>query len=98
MHERAYDLRMDVEWDSAKALSNLRKHGVDFADAVSALEDEGALTRPDPDARDEERFVSLGMDAEGRVLVTVFSMRAETVRLISARKASPGERRRYGAD
>jgi uncharacterized DUF497 family protein len=38
------------------------------------------------------------MDAEGRVLVTVFSMRAETVRVISARKASPGERRRYGAD
>jgi uncharacterized DUF497 family protein len=67
-------------------------------DAVSALEDEGALTRPDPDARDEQRFVSLGMDAEGRVLVTVFSMRAETVRVISARKASPGERRRYGAD
>lgn len=65
---------MDVEWDAAKAASNLRKHGVDFADAVSALEDERVLTRPDPDARDEERFVSLGMDAEGRVLVTVFTL------------------------
>jgi len=89
---------MDVEWDAAKAASNLRKHGADFADAVSALEDERALTRPDPDARDEERFVSLGMDAEGRVLVTVFTLRTSSVRLISSRKASPGERRRYGAD
>jgi len=89
---------MDVEWDAAKTTLNLRKHGVDFADAVSALEDDRALTRPDPDARDEERFVSLGMDAEGRVLVTVFALRTGSVRLISSRKASPGERRRYGAD
>jgi uncharacterized DUF497 family protein len=56
---------MDVEWDPEKAASNLLKHGVDFADAVTALEDEAALTRADPDAPGEDRFVSLGMDAQG---------------------------------
>lgn len=56
---------MDIEWEPEKAASDLFKHGVDFADAVTALEDEQALTRSDPDAQDEERFVSLGMDAQG---------------------------------
>ena len=50
---------MDVEWDPEKAASNLLKHGVDFADAVTALEDEGAFTQSDPDAQGEERFVSI---------------------------------------
>ena len=89
---------MDVEWDPEKAASNLLKHGVDFADAVTALEDEAALTRADPDAQGEDRFVSLGMDAQGRILVTVFSHRSDSVRVISSRKASPAERRLYGED
>lgn len=89
---------MDIEWDPEKAESNLLKHGVDFADAATALWDEEALTRSDPDAQGEERFVSLGMDAQGRVLVTVFSLRADKTRLISSRKASPAERRLYGGD
>lgn len=89
---------MDIEWDPDKAASNLLKHGVDFADAVTALEDEAALTQSDPDAQGEERFVSLGMDAQGRVLVTVFSNRADSVRVISSRKASRAERRLYGGD
>ena len=71
---------------------------MDFADAVTALEDEQALTRSDPDVQDEERFVSLGMDAQGRVLVTVFSLRVDETRVISSRKASPAERRLYGDD
>jgi len=68
---------------------------VDFADAVIALEDELALTLPDPDAEGEDRFVSLGMDAEGRLLVTVLVYRYDRVRIISSRPASRGERRRY---
>ena len=59
---------MHIEWDTAKAASNLRKHGVNFADAVSALEDELALTLPDPDTPGEARYVSLGMDALGWML------------------------------
>ncbi len=82
-------------WDPEKAAANLRKHGVDFADAATALADEVALTIPD-DAESEERFVTLGMDALGRVLVVVYTWRGEDVRLISARRATARERRRYG--
>ena len=83
------------EWDPRKAVANLTKHGVDFADAALSLEDTRALTAPDPDAVDEERFVTIGMDPHGRVLVTVYAYADENRRLISARKASPGERRHY---
>ena len=68
---------------------------VDFADATTALEDELALTSHDPDAVGEDRFVSLGRDAQGRLLVTIFTHRSDHIRIISSRKASPGERRCY---
>jgi uncharacterized DUF497 family protein len=83
-----------VEWDSEKALSNVRKHGIDFADAVSALEDNLAVTIPD-NLSDEERFVTVGMDVFDRILVVVYARRGERVRIISARKATPQERRTY---
>jgi uncharacterized DUF497 family protein len=83
------------EWDPAKAASNLKKHKVDFADAALALEDPNALTVTDPDASGEERFVCLAADPEGRLLVTVYAHRANKVRIISSRKASRSERRRY---
>jgi uncharacterized protein len=86
---------MDYEWDSAKAKANAKKHGVDFADAAIALSDDSAVTIPDPDSEDEERFVSLGVDPNDRVLVTVFTPRGERIRIISSRKASKGERRQY---
>ena len=86
---------MDYEWDSAKARRNVAKHGVDFADAVLALSDEHAVTIRDPDSEDEDRLVSIGLDPNGRVLVTVFTHRGERIRIISSRKASKGERRQY---
>ena len=86
---------MDYEWDPAKAQANLRKHGVDFTDAVIALEDDLALTQPDPDSVNEERLISLGMDAIDRLLVTVFTYRSDRIRIISSRKAKRSERRRY---
>lgn len=86
---------MDFEWDPAKARANAAKHGVEFADAVIALADDSAITIPDPDSEDEERFVSLGMDPNGRILVTVFTHRRKRIRIISSRKASKGERRQY---
>ena len=86
---------MEFEWDSVKAASNRLKHGVDFADAALALEDEFALTQPDPDTEGEDRFVSLGLDPLGRLLVTVFTHRNDNIRIISSRLASRGERRRY---
>jgi len=53
------------EWDATKNLGNIAKHGVDFADAVAVFEDDLALTRPDPDARGEHRFLTLGVDPFG---------------------------------
>ena len=89
---------MDYEWDPEKSRANRLKHGVDFADAAIALEDDLALTLPDPDAEGEGRFVSLGRNAQGRLLVTVFAFRDDRVRIISSRPASRGERRRYADD
>ena len=83
------------DWDLAKAATNLRKHRVDFADAALSLEDPRALTIADPDAGGDERFICLGADPEGRVLVTVFALAGGRSRIISFRRASPGERRRY---
>ena len=83
-----------VQWDDDKASANLRKHGVDFADAATVLEDEAALTMPD-DHASEERSVTVGMDALGRVLVVVYTWRDDEPRLISARKADRTERRQY---
>lgn len=86
---------MPVGWDPRKASANLRKHGVHFADAVLVLEDERALTAEDEAVADEERWITLGMDGLGRVLVVVFTWRGKNVRLISARVATPGELRQY---
>ena len=86
---------MEYEWDPAKAKVNLRKHRVSFADASLALEDPRALTIADPDASGEQRFVSLGSDPAGCVLVTVFAPRGLRTRIISSRKASRAERRAY---
>jgi len=89
---------MDYEWDAAKAAANLRKHKVDFADAVLALEDPLASTVHDPDASGEERYVSMGADPTGRLLVTIFTRRKKRIRIISSRRASPTERRYYEED
>ena len=86
---------MGYEWDPAKARQNLRKHGVDFADAVPVLEDEAALTIRDPFSEQEQRWITLGMDALGRLLVVVYTWRGDRIRLISARPATPRERRQY---
>ncbi|MDP3311158.1 MAG: BrnT family toxin [Polaromonas sp.] len=88
---------MEFEFDPAKANANLRKHGVSFSHAEQALRDPLAVTIEDPDALGEQRFVSLGMDALGRVLVVVHTQREERTRVISARKASRGESEQYHA-
>ena len=85
---------MDYEWDPHKAKSNLRKHGIDFADATTVFSDEYALTIPDDDP-DEERFITIGMDALGRILVVVYTWRGERIRVISARKAESDECKQY---
>jgi hypothetical protein len=88
---------MDYEWNPHKARTNLAKHGVDFADAVTVLEDEKAITLED-DASDEERYITLGTDALGRILVVVYTWRGSTIRVISARKATALERQEYESE
>jgi len=90
-------MAFDVEFDPAKAKTNLRKHGISFAHAEQALRDPMALTMEDLDHQGEQRFLTLGMDALGRVLVVVHTPRDERTRLISARKASRGEALQYHA-
>lgn len=88
---------MQFEFDPVKARSNLHKHGVSFAHAEQALRDDQAVTIEDPDAMGEQRFLTLGMDALGRVLVVCHTQRDERTRLISARKASKNEAKNYHA-
>lgn len=85
---------MVYQWDRNKATSNLRKHGIDFADAVSVFSDDLAITITD-ERFEEERFVTVGMDAFGRILVVVYTLREDQIRLISARPATRRERRQY---
>lgn len=87
--------RMRFEWDSAKAATNLEKHGIAFPDAALALEDDLALTTRDASSEEEERQITLGRDPLGRLLVVVYTWRGEAIRLISARKATPRETRQY---
>ena len=82
------------QWDRNKALTNLNKHGIDFADAVSVFSDELALTIFD-DRFEEERFITIGMDILSRILVVVYTLRDDEIRLISARQATRNERRQY---
>ena len=65
------DIAVSYEWDAAKARANFAKHGVHFADAAVVLEDDFALTMRDPYSEEEERWVTMGKDALGRILVVV---------------------------
>ena len=86
---------MEFEWEPRKAAENLRKHGVDFADAVIALEDENALTIEDRD-HSEQRFKTLGLGPGLNVLFVVHAERDEDcIRIISARKADRSETEQY---
>jgi len=87
---------MRFEWDPKKARSNLRKHGVSFREAARALSDPMAATGDDPDhSLDECRYVTFGVSNRGRLLIVSHTEEGDTIRIISARRASKGERRIY---
>lgn len=85
---------MAYQWDRDKAIANIRKHEVDFADAVSVFSDDLAITIVD-ERFDEERFITIGVDALGRILVVVFTCRDDDIRIVSARKATRQEQTQY---
>jgi uncharacterized protein len=81
----------DFEWDETKARTNLRKHGVTFDEAVTVFLDPRAIDAPD--IEHEDRFVVIGRAVSSRVLFVVYVERRDRLRLVSARKATPAQRR-----
>ena len=86
---------MRVVWDTKKASANLRDHGIEFSHAATVLDDPMGITIEDR-RHAEQRFVTMGSDILGRLLVVVYTYSGENeIRLISARKTTPKERRIY---
>lgn len=90
-----YHALMDFEFDPKKAIANFQKHGVSFAEVEPVFHDGFALTREDRDASSEARFVTVGMDALGRLVTVCWTQRGDCIRLISARFATSTERKSY---
>ena len=88
---------MEFEWDAEKAKTNVDRHGVAFAEALSVFGDPLEVTVADPDhSVGEYRFLSVGMSSRGRVLVVSYVERTgDRIRIISARPASHRERSQY---
>ena len=87
---------MDFEWDPDKADANLSKHDVSFAEASTVFGDPLAVTFYDPDhSTDEERFLTIGMSINARVLIVSHTGRGDSIRIISARVATRTERKGY---
>jgi uncharacterized DUF497 family protein len=83
------------QYDPAKATSNLKKHGVSFADAEGVFYDPLAIHQVDPDSANEERFVAIGLGSAGAILVVIYTLRGEETRIISARHATRHEVKSY---
>ena len=87
---------MRFNWDLAKAEENLAKHGVSFEEASTVFRDPLSQTGRDPDhSVGEERFVIFGLSSSGRLMVVAHAEHNDTIRIISARLATPGERTIY---
>jgi uncharacterized DUF497 family protein len=87
---------MEFEWDSQKAKANLRKHRISFEEATLVFSDPFSFTYEDErHSHAERRYATLGVSNQGRILVVAHTMRREQIRIISAREATPRERRWY---
>jgi hypothetical protein len=89
-------MSFEFEWDPRKARGNLGKHKVSFEEAVSVFADPLSSTITDPlHSDDEDRFAMVGSSSQGRLIVVVFTERADRIRIISARRATARERNDY---
>ena len=87
---------MIFTWDARKNAANLRKHGIEFREAATVFYDPFSTTFPDDShSVEEQRFVTIGSSARVRILVIAHTEEGDTIRIISARRATPGERRFY---
>ncbi len=90
---------MKFEWDTEKARKNERKHGVSFQEALTVFQDALSLTYPDTNhSADEDRFLIIGLSSTGNVLVISHIFRNDSIRIISARKATKKERYFYESE
>jgi uncharacterized DUF497 family protein len=90
---------VEFEWDPEKEQANIQKHGVDFTEAATVFGDPLELTISDPDhSIGEYRFLSMGHSIRYRILVVSYTERESRIRIISARTASPKERRQYESE
>lgn len=90
---------MAIIWDMQKEKANRRQHGIRFAPAALVLDDLYAVTKIDHESDlGEERFVTIGRDPEGRILVVVYTYRGEDIGIISARRATPHECEQYRSE
>lgn len=90
------DIRFD--WNNEKNIANHKKHGISFEEAQTVFVDENALMIHDPDhSGDEDRFILLGLSASIRLMVVCHCYREsdDVIRIISARKATRTEQKRY---
>ena len=89
-------MALKIEWDTKKANSNKKKHGITFEEAGTLLSDSLSITIPDPlHPGDEERFVTIGQSDRKRTLIVVHTERGDVIRLISAHLENANERKRY---
>jgi len=90
---------LEFEWDPGKARRNIHKHGIAFTEAATAFHDPLSLTIPDPDhSGGEARYLLLGRSTSGTLLVVAHTERRGRIRIISARKPTPRERKDYEQD
>lgn len=89
-------MELTFEWDEEKAQANLNKHKVSFEEAKTVFNDPFLVTFPDPHhSNSEQRYLNIGYSSKGRVLVVVHTEQGTSIRIISCRKATVGERRAY---
>jgi len=89
-------MKLVFDWDADKAKANLKRHKVSFEEARTVFYDPFLLTFPDPEhSITEERYLNIGVSAQGRILVVIHTERGGTLRIISCRKATNHERNAY---
>jgi uncharacterized DUF497 family protein len=86
---------LQFEWDPRKAASNLAKHGITFESAIKVFDDDRVLIEADLFAVDEYREIATGLTSDGLLVVVYTERRDHVIRIISARRAGPRERRVY---
>lgn len=91
-HERLFGGVSGFEWDEAKSVVNLAKHGLDFDEAKEVFYDQIILRRSD--RNNEERWIAVGI-SHGRIVSVIFTRRGDSIRIISARHPRPDEERAY---